>query len=85
MLYIFTHFNFLVQFCSTRKSTQQAAEILVKDIGSTYIKTYFQRQALQTCANTLKDNKLRGEIIHILNDYQKKYPLLMFVCCKREL
>lgn len=52
--------NLSVQFCSTRKSTQQAAEILVKDIGSTYIKTYFQRQALQTCANSLKDNKLRG-------------------------
>lgn len=42
----------------------------MKDIGSTYIKTYFQRQALQTCANSLKDNKLRGEVINILNDYK---------------
>ncbi|XP_078310394.1 putative ATP-dependent DNA helicase HFM1 isoform X2 [Crassostrea virginica] len=46
-------------FCSTRKSTQQAAEILVKDLRSSLVRTYFQRQALQTCANSLKDNKLR--------------------------
>ncbi|XP_062607353.1 probable ATP-dependent DNA helicase HFM1 [Saccostrea cucullata] len=46
-------------FCSTRKSTQQAAEILLKDNGSTYVRTYFQKEALQTCANSLKDNKLR--------------------------
>lgn len=54
---------FYPQFCSTRKSTQQAAELLVKDMGSTYVKTYFQKQALQTCANSLKDNKLRGTVI----------------------
>lgn len=55
----------------------------MKDIGSTYIKTYFQRQALQTCANSLKDNKLRGEVIYILNDYNK-YKKSMFFCCKME-
>ncbi|XP_061171634.1 probable ATP-dependent DNA helicase HFM1 [Saccostrea echinata] len=46
-------------FCSTRKSTQQAAEILLRDNGSTYVRTYFQKEALRTCANSLKDNKLR--------------------------
>ncbi|KAK3095140.1 hypothetical protein FSP39_010742 [Pinctada imbricata] len=50
-------------FCSTRKSTQQAAEILVKDSNGMYVRSTDQRQILLTNANMLKDNKLRDLVM----------------------
>jgi len=45
-------------FCSTRKSTQQAAQMLVKD--ARFIINSQHRQRLQRIANSLHDSKLRG-------------------------
>ncbi|XP_071159837.1 probable ATP-dependent DNA helicase HFM1 [Mytilus edulis] len=50
-------------FCSTRKSTQQAGEILAKDSRGTMIKTAQQRQKLMKYANMVKDNKLRDLVM----------------------
>ncbi|CAC5418729.1 HFM1 [Mytilus coruscus] len=50
-------------FCSTRKSTQQAGEILAKDSRGSMIRTTQQRQKLMKYANMVKDNKLRDLVI----------------------
>jgi hypothetical protein len=55
-----------LQFCSTRKSTQQAGETLAKDSRGTMIKSKQQRQKLLKYANMIKDNKLRGMIYFIV-------------------
>ncbi|KAK3739517.1 hypothetical protein QZH41_016197 [Actinostola sp. cb2023] len=46
-----------LQFCSTRKSTQQAANTLIKD--ARFIENSQHRQRLQQVANSLHDSKLR--------------------------
>ncbi|KAL9959674.1 hypothetical protein ACROYT_G033017 [Oculina patagonica] len=49
------------QFCSTRKSAQQAAQMLVKD--ARFIMNSQHRQRLQRIANSLHDSKLRELVI----------------------
>ncbi|XP_033759553.1 probable ATP-dependent DNA helicase HFM1 [Pecten maximus] len=50
-------------FCSTRKGTQQAADILAKDSRSTYIKDAKNRQVLLKYSNLVKDAKLRDTLV----------------------
>ncbi|XP_069103658.1 probable ATP-dependent DNA helicase HFM1 [Argopecten irradians] len=50
-------------FCSTRKGTQQAADILAKDSRSTYIKDVKNRQVLLKYSNLVKDLKLRDTLV----------------------
>ncbi|XP_021346734.1 probable ATP-dependent DNA helicase HFM1 isoform X2 [Mizuhopecten yessoensis] len=50
-------------FCSTRKGTQQAADILAKDSRSTFIKDVKNRQILLKYSNLVKDAKLRDTLI----------------------
>ncbi|KAJ8310616.1 LOW QUALITY PROTEIN: hypothetical protein KUTeg_012481 [Tegillarca granosa] len=50
-------------FCSTRKSTQQATELLAKDARGTYVKTVQAKQILQKNSNMLKDSKLRDLLV----------------------
>lgn len=59
----------LKKFCSTRKSTQQAGEILAKDSRGKMIRTAQQRQKLMKYANMVKDNKLRGKCLYQKNTY----------------
>lgn len=58
-----------LKFCSTRKSTQQAGEILAKDSRGKMIRTTQQRQKLMKYANMVKDNKLRGKCLYQKNTY----------------
>ena len=48
----------LLQFCATRKGTQQAANVLIKD--ARFVMNGHHKQRLVTVANSLKDAKLRG-------------------------
>ena len=57
--YVPTHIAFhLFQFCSTRKGTIQAANVLVKD--TRFIMNAEHSQRLKKIANVIKDAKLRG-------------------------
>ncbi|XP_062506983.1 probable ATP-dependent DNA helicase HFM1 isoform X2 [Corticium candelabrum] len=49
-------------FCSTRKSVQQAATVILKE--SRFAMTIQQRQRLSRAANALRDSKLREMVIH---------------------
>lgn len=49
---------FLLQFCATRKGTQQAAATLVKD--ARFVVNVQHKQRLLQVANSLRDSKLRG-------------------------
>ena len=53
------------QFCATRKSVQQGAAILSKE-GRFFISSD-KRQRLTSLANSLKDNKLRGQSLPSLH------------------
>ena len=52
-------FLFDLQFCATRKGTQQAANILIKD--ARFVMNSQHKQKLVAVANSLKDSKLRGK------------------------
>lgn len=47
-----------LQFCATRKGTQQAAATLVKD--ARFVVNVQHKQKLFQVANSLRDSKLRG-------------------------
>ena len=48
----------LMQFCATRKGTQQAANTLIKD--ARFVMNAQHRQRLQSSVKSLKDAKLKG-------------------------
>lgn len=49
----------LMQFCATRKGTQQAANTLIKD--ARFVMNTQHRQRLQSSVKSLKDAKLKGK------------------------
>ncbi len=58
-----TYFMSILQFCATRKGTQQAANVLIKD--ARFVMNGHHKQRLVTVANSLKDAKLKGVYIHV--------------------
>lgn len=59
-----------MQFCATRKSAMQGAEILAKDVKSSYVRSAQHRITLQNHSFHIKDAKLRGR-----HDLKMLYPL----------
>lgn len=57
-LFVGFKYFLLMQFCATRKGTQQAAGILVKE--ARFVMNTLHKQRLHQVANSLRDSKLKG-------------------------